>query len=323
MSILLRRCALLCGLILVSAGGSPVSAQIELEWESPHLPDHPLAGRIHDANGELDWSALIERMANSRYVLIGEKHDNPDHHQIELLLIRALYQALGDSEPGSLGIVMEMLNDSQRAGLKDVTAQLAAAPGTTIDGDQLRSQLGWPESGWRWSDYGEVISWVVNQRLPLAAGNISTQQMKAVYSKGIDESFATALEARSALEDSLLEQVFDGHCGLMPEESLAPMVDIQLVKDSSMANSLAMTGTRHSVLVAGKAHIRKDSGVPQHLQRLGDDNVLTVAMIEVDTVRELASDYAAMALFDVLIFTPVANQRDYCADLEKSMHKKH
>src|SRR5215204_1457467 len=53
-------------------------------WQSHYGRNHPLTGRIWDvASGEfIDRPALIMRLARAEFVLLGEKHDNPDHHRL-------------------------------------------------------------------------------------------------------------------------------------------------------------------------------------------------------------------------------------------------
>jgi hypothetical protein len=59
--------------------------------------------------------------------------------------------------------------------------------------------------------------------------------------------------------------------------------------------------------------------VPRHLQKLNDAAVLSVALVEVHPDKQSVADYALFDQFDVVIFTPIANQRDYCAELKKSL----
>src|SRR5215475_6430614 len=78
---------LLTGLVLGGPSG-------EL-WQAPLGQDHPVVGRIWDtAAGEfIDRDALVDRLRRGRFVLLGEKHDNPDHHRLQTWLLRALVVA--------------------------------------------------------------------------------------------------------------------------------------------------------------------------------------------------------------------------------------
>ena len=304
-----------------------------LDWKAPLALDHPLTGAIYDSRGVLTPEALGLRMGDSRYLLIGEKHDNVDHHQLELYLLELLVKspAVGDTAVGntaiensvpSVAIALEMLDSSQQTKINSVAKQLKA-DNTGIDAAELKRRLDWPERGWPWSDYAAIIGWTFARQIPLYAGNISRQTMRTVHQNGLDDRFQSARQLRSTLRDSILDQVFDGHCGLLAKDSLAPMLDIQLAKDSAMANAmanaLASTDAKQSVLIAGTGHTRKDTGVPKHLRLVGAEPVLSIALIEVDPEKRKVSDYDLFDQYDVVIFTPVANQRDYCAEFKKSM----
>lgn len=215
---------------------------------------------------------------------------------------------------------MEMLNSGQQPSIDTISEEFRLSDDLQVASAELKERLDWPEHGWPWGDYAAVISWVLKQRLPLYAANLNRETMHSLYKSGLDDRFQSARELKEVLHDSLLDQVFDGHCGLMPRDKLGSMLDIQLAKDSAMANALLAAETPQSVLIAGSGHIRKDTAVPRHLQQA--DSVITVALIEVDSEKTNVADYDLFERFDVAVFTPVANQRDYCAELEKSM-KKH
>jgi uncharacterized iron-regulated protein len=300
------------------------STSLQLEWESQIADTHPLVGGVYLKDGAITVPALAALMADNKYVLIGEKHDNSDHHQLELRLLKLLKNYYSDAgTDASVSVTLEMLDGSQQPKLDEIMWQLDQNNELSINTDELKTALSWPQHGWPWSDYAPLIEWTLSSRMLLSAGNISHSTMKSIYASGIDDRFSSASELKTALNDRLLDQVFDGHCGLMPKDSLSSMVDIQLVKDAAMANALVDSGGTHSVLVAGTGHIRKDSAVPQHLRVLDDASVLTIALVEVVNDKKLPADYSELfEQFDVLVFTPIANERDYCADLEKSLHKK-
>ena len=88
-----------------------VSAQLggSFSWQTELYADHELIGRIWDSrrgqfvtDAEL-WDTLLE----SNYVLLGEKHDNPDHHELQLRVLRALINANNVDK-----LTMEMLDNT-------------------------------------------------------------------------------------------------------------------------------------------------------------------------------------------------------------------
>src|SRR5437867_8437012 len=67
----------------------------QIEWESPVERAHPLVGRIWDvkAGAFIGEDALVARLVASRFVLLGERHDNADHHALQAKLVRAMFEA--------------------------------------------------------------------------------------------------------------------------------------------------------------------------------------------------------------------------------------
>src|SRR5207245_9808486 len=67
----------------------------KIEWESPAERAHPLVGRIWDvkAGTFIPEDTLVARLVASRFVLLGERHDNPDHHVLQAKLVRAIVAA--------------------------------------------------------------------------------------------------------------------------------------------------------------------------------------------------------------------------------------
>ena len=81
-------------------------------WQSPEGRGHAELGLIREmASGKaLTPEQLLQRLAGVPRVLVGEQHDNPDHHALQLWLLRALEQ---QRPQGSL--LLEMLEPAQQA----------------------------------------------------------------------------------------------------------------------------------------------------------------------------------------------------------------
>src|SRR2546429_67817 len=105
----------------------------QIEWESPVERAHPLVGRIWDvkAGAFIGEDALVARLVASRFVLLGERHDNADHPALQAKLVRAMVEA---GRRPALGF--EMLATAQapaiarslaRAGQRDGAVLIAGA----------------------------------------------------------------------------------------------------------------------------------------------------------------------------------------------------
>ncbi len=91
-------------------------------WQAPEAREHADLGVILDLRSgqRLTAPQLVEQLAAASRVLVGEQHDNPDHHALQLWLLRAL---AGQRTQGSL--LLEMLNPNQQAAVDQVRAAIA------------------------------------------------------------------------------------------------------------------------------------------------------------------------------------------------------
>lgn len=125
------------------------------DWQSPEGRDDPQTGRIVELRSGVTLSPqqLVARLAAAPRVFVGEKHDNPDHHAVELWLAQALgeYRAQGS-------LLLEMLDPGQQPRVDAVRAQL----GTGKPVANLEQALDW-QKGWDWTQYGPLVSWAVAQ----------------------------------------------------------------------------------------------------------------------------------------------------------------
>src|SRR4029450_8131343 len=108
-------------------------------WQAPLGREHPLIGRVLDTRtgGFVTGAAMAQAAATSRFVLLGEKHDNPDHHQIQAAVLRAILTT------GRRPIVaFEMFTPDEAPA---IARYLAAAP---RDAAGLGAAVDWKNNGW-------------------------------------------------------------------------------------------------------------------------------------------------------------------------------
>jgi uncharacterized iron-regulated protein len=293
----LMRILLLSCLVLLSAcqGRAVMPPPAPL---SPLGHEHADLGRIVDlASGQtISPGQLLERLARVERVLVGEQHDNPDHHALQLWLLRELNR---QRPQGS--VLMEMLNPEQQG--KVDQARATAREGRSL-GDPFDA-LAW-QPGWDWSFYGPLVLHQLRQPYPLLAANLDRSEIMQIYRQRPtlegEHSGATEVQAR------LLDDIRESHCGLLPENQLPAMLAVQQQRDRRMAEAL-LAAPQPGLLLAGAFHVRKDLGVPLHLADLGvhaDTQVLILA--EVGRVVN-----ASMA--DYVWFTAAQPEQDHCAKL--------
>ena len=312
----------------VAAAGSTASTAdlptMATAWQSEHFRDNPLVGEVFDARGaRSSRDTLMGAASGARYLLLGEIHDNPDHHQLQADIIGGLAK-LG-TEPA---VVFEMIPES----FADVLEEFAETGDRDVA--SLSEQLQWSERGWpAFSIYQPVFETAVAEGLTLRAGDLDRQTIGAIGENGLDalseaeiERLSLRLEVPAEQADALAETIRTAHCGLMPEGAIGAMATVQRARDGALADALvdAAKESGSAVLIAGSGHVRKDRGVPNILAaRDPDAATVAVQMVEVSDGEAQAADYGltsdAPAPYDYTIFTPRNDITDPCEALRARM----
>ena len=261
----------------------------------------PVVGEIRDLRSGQTLTAeeLIERLKTPSRLIVGEQHDNRDHHELQLWLL----QSLGQRRPqGSL--LLEMLTPDQQPRVDDV--RHASTPPADLPG-----ALTW-QSGWDWNLYGPIVRFALTQPYPLLAANLDTPEVRAVYAN--PPTLSGSRSNAASVKDELLKQVSDSHCGLLPTSQMPAMLAVQQQRDRRMAERLLAAPTP-SLLFAGAYHARKDVGVPIHVLDLGEPRAPAVLML-----AEQGSEVTP-AMADYVWYTPATPPQDYCAQMRKQFGK--
>jgi len=267
---------------------------------APQGRDHTDLGVIRElATGRtLTPQELVERLAVAPRVLVGEQHDNPDHHALQLWLLRELAT---QRVQGSL--LMEMLNPDQQSRVDAAQTQTRAG---RPPADAFKA-LTW-QANWDWSVYGALVTYALRQPYPLLAANLDRAQIMQVYKqRPVLKGEASTTEQVQA---TLLEDIRESHCGLLPEAQMPAMLAVQQQRDRRMAERL-MAAPTPAMLLAGAFHVRKDLGVPLHLKDLGagEGNAVLILAEAGKTVTADSADY--------VWYTAAQPEQDFCAQLRR------
>lgn len=299
------------------------------EENSPSLlgRDHPLAGRIWDvATGTfIDTPTLVSRLAQSRFVLLGEKHDNPDHHRLQASLLSAMIDAGRRPAVG-----FEMFDADQQPA---IARHLAGRP---TDAAGLAHAVNWDRTGWpAWTMYQPIAEVALQAGLPIVATNLPRTTTRALGREGLD-GVEAGLVTRLGLdhpiapdvEEAMATEIRDSHCGYASEATVKAMIVVQRARDAQMADRLVATSQQDgAVLIAGLGHVRTDWGVPTYLAtRLPGSTVTSLAFLEVARGEYHPAAYATRferhtLPFDVVWFTPRLGDEDPCEKFHKQLKK--
>jgi uncharacterized iron-regulated protein len=313
-----------CLLVVVTAllGCGPRSSAITPgSWQAPLGREHPLTGRIWDVKAArfISPEMLAARLARARYVLLGERHDNPDHHRVQAALVRALVAA--GRRPA---IAFEMFSADD---VDAIARHLAAAP---RDAAGLAEAVGWARSGWpSWAFYQPIAQSALDADLPIVAANLSPKTARAL-ARGDRTALPLPLAEKYALDRplpdggqaALAAEIGASHCGHLPGDRIEGMVLAQRARDAALADGMMTFARDGAVLIAGNGHVRSDRGVPVYLRaREPGAEIAVLAPLEVRDEWTRPGDYASgldgRLVYDWVWFTPRVEDADPCARLRR------
>ena len=329
-------------------------------FQETGFADSPLVGRIVGADGlALQPAQLLAQCAAASICMLGEQHDHPDHHALQTWVIQAL------AARGQLAAVaLEMVDAGRRVDGPAHAASGQAEPpqvsSSTPAGDgsasrpgghaqghagppqvsltpsgggsasrpwghsepSVRRALHWNDDGWPWTLYAGPVMAAVRAGIPVVGVNLPDAEMMRAYR---DPTWDASVP--EAVRRSVIDDVRDSHCGLLPAAQLPAMARIQFARDATMAAgcvALLQPG-RTVVLLTGSFHADKAVGIALHLvapdpgahgARPPGVFSLLLQGVDADTAPRPPSG------FDAVWFTPSTPPVDHCAELRKSLAGK-
>ncbi len=321
------------------SGSTPVD-ELTADWRKTCT--HTLCGFVLDTSKPLfeglptcrheSWRALLTRMHETQstggVALLGEVHDNGEHHKLRAILLEAFEAA-----------VFEHIRADQQPALDQFAefSQTAASLGTASD---LLKFLEWRQSPWsKTADFRPLFSAVVSARLPVYPGDPPRDLMRRAAKEGIDVALAAeertrlslAIPLGAAADAASLAEIEASHCGMIPTAAHPNMASAQRYRDAHMADVLLKAASQHgsSLLFAGNGHVRTDRGVPWYLRaRAPSKAIVSVMLIEVldgktDASAYIPRDPDGKPAADFIVFTPPGPNRDKdpCEGMKAAMEK--
>ena len=225
---------------------------------------------------------LIQQLANSPRVIVGEKHDNQYHHQIEQWLV----QEMQKKRPQG-AVLLEMITPSQQASVNNVKQQMQGNP--YIRDEKLQSAIKW-QKGWPWEQYGQLVKFLLSTPYPLLTANLDKTEITTAY-----QNPPTLTGAHSTLpivQELISKTIESSHGGELTAEQVTKMTVIQQLRDRRMAESLLAAPTP-AMLFAGGYHATRAIGVPLHVQDLAPEADIKVLIIseQDNEIDNLHADY--------------------------------
>jgi uncharacterized iron-regulated protein len=287
---------------------------------------HPLIGKVWSPASRSFIAAdeLVRRAAAAEVVILGETHDNPDHHTLQAWILRHLIAA------GRRPVVaFEMLDSGQRPALE---RHLRERPG---DDAGLGAAVEWEKTGWPdWALYRPIADAALSAHLPVVTANLTKDESRQIAKGNIPASLPPTLGLDQPLDPAIRQameaDIKSSHCHMLPDKALPAMVRVQRARDAVMARALAdgLASRGTTVLISGAGHARTDRGAPAHLANMAPGRkVFSMAFIEVQGDKAAPAAYAELydadfLPFDAVWFTPRSQREDQCEAFRRHMEKK-
>jgi uncharacterized iron-regulated protein len=234
--------------------------------------------------------SMIDELHNAPVILVGERHDAPSHHTLQLDIIKGL-QAKGI--PLALG--MEMFETPSQQTLDAWISGMATE-------EVLRKVY---ESNWRnipWDLYSDILWYARDNKIPLIALNAPRGIVQMISQHGAS---ALGKEALLQLRSGINLQVSDDYLDFIGSaypvhgrsgQAFRYICEAQMLRNRVMARRvsdyLALHPERTVVVIAGGGHAREKGGIPAELGKLQHRIVLpSVPGMDAETVSKEDADY--------------------------------
>lgn len=239
---------------------------------------------------------LLTAALEAQIVILGERHDNPIHHEAQADIVRVI---------GPAGLAFEMIKRDE-----EDAANIGRAK--------------WVNDSWsNWEDYRQIIAAAPTARI--TGGGIDQDMLRSSVKLGAALAWGEE-GARYRLLDQLpmdvtkamVEEQRIAHCDGLPKHMLPGMLEAQQLRDAFFADAalrLLENGYEPAVLITGNGHARTDRGAPLYLRRAAPEvTVLSIGIVEAEGLTDIPYDY--------VIYTDIHEREDPCEAFLKSLQRK-
>ncbi len=283
---------------------------ISLVWAMPAFADTViLPHRVIDARTMtvIDFEGLLSRCATADIVTLGENHDDPATHQIELAMLEGIYRHRGD-----VILSMEMFE-------RDVQNLLDSYLAGEISEDEFLAESR-PWGNYQ-TDYRPMIEFSRENGLPVIASNIPRPLASRVAMNGFNNAEFTVEETPfiamtfEAPENAYWEafsatMMMPGMAAMgITEDKIRTFYEAQVMKDETMAESISSASRKNPESLvyhtAGAFHLADYLGTFSRIERnLPDADCVSVLVIPVDDLLAPLPDGISRADYWIFVLAP-------------------
>ncbi len=251
--------------------------------------------RVRDGR-DITFPRMIEEIKKAKFVFVGEVHDIPAHHRMELDVIRALHES---DVPLSIGLEM-FRADSQKTLDDWVNGSLPLDRFLPVYYDNWRQA---------WPLYGDIFSYARDHQIPMVGLNIPDKIAEAVAQKGFasltrNEKMQLPPGISCDVDPTYMDFIRKAYAGHVRhvDKRFLNFCEAQMVWDKSMAWHLIQYSKKHPertvIVLAGVGHSWK-RGIPEQISRESKYSLKVIMpfvpdQIEPDSVTIKDADYVIL-----------------------------
>jgi uncharacterized iron-regulated protein len=262
-----------------------------------------------------DFETMLASVAKADVVFVGEQHDDPNTHHLEL----AVLEGLARRRTGAVVVGLEMFE-------RDVQEPLDHFQMGHMDEQEfLKASRPWPNYV---HDYKPLVDFAVKKDWPIFASNVprplatdvSKTGLAALKGKSAEETKWFAGDLKCPLDEYFhrFADAMGTHADKGSGDSVAARADVeryyqaQCLKDETMAESVARAydiaagGGKHPLVVHfnGAFHSDFREGTTERAKRrLPGKRIVVMTMLPVEDLDAVSPDKAERRRADYLVYT--------------------
>ena len=265
---------------------------------------NPVAYNIFDKEGNVvDYSSMIADMSKKDVVFLGEIHNCAMAHWMEKLIVKDLYNIIGDS----LMLGAEMFERDDQLLLDEYLAGII--PFSRLE---VEAKL-WDNYK---TDYAPIVEFAKEKSLPFIATNVARRYANIVSKGGFEALNKVSEEGKKLIAPLPINYIDNPLVNEYFKKSLPPMMknvpttklaQAQAVKDATMAWSISQTLKGTMVHLNGSFHSTGHAGIINYLNVYRPGlNIGTIEIIHQENTDTLLDKHKGNADFFICVPSSMA-----------------
>ncbi|BCA80565.1 ChaN family lipoprotein [Desulfuromonas sp. AOP6] len=256
------------GATLIMTACSP--PKLSGDPQTPYHPARPpvVGDILHLPTGTfVSEEQMLTAATDARLVYVGETHDNPASHRLQLTVL----QAMAERHPGRVAVGMEMFTPAQQDILDRWTT------GELNEKEFLKKSRWYATWNMDFAYYRELLVFARDNRIPVVGLNADKDLVRAVGQKAFEQLDETERQRLPQIDMSdpyhraMVEAIYGGHS--QGNSMLDGFLRVQNLWDEAMAESIVRfldnreDDSWRMMIVAGGNHVRYGYGIPRRVFR--------------------------------------------------------